>query len=150
MSAIKEIYDTVQDLAKNKVARDNIRAELKDELRLNLDFLKPLKSGEKISPERLKMIVRNLEISELDAFLKSPFPKNLICAATVTPSKVKDIPARKLLRSAGKEPVDFEELTRRIRRMIRFAKKDFRAIKNPYKSVSYIRNYIRVALRLLR
>ena len=149
MSAIKEIYDTVQDIAKNKVARDNIRNELKDEFRLNLDFLKSIKKGHRMPPDRLKQMVANLEIEELDAFLKSPFPKKLICAAHVTPEKIKNIPARKLLRPPGKDPVSFEELCRRIRRMIRYAKKDFDSMKDPGKAITYIKNYCRVALRLL-
>jgi len=150
MSAIKEIYDTVQDMAKNKVARDNIRNELKDEFRLNLDFLNALHPGTKMPKERLHKMIRNLEIAELDAFLKSPFPKKIICSGVVTEDTIKNIPARKLLRSYALDPVDFEELCRRIRRMIRYAKKDFEVLSKPRKSLFYIKNYIRVALRLLK
>jgi len=149
MSAIKEIIDTVKDISKDTVARNNIRSELKDELRLNLDFLREVKTGKILKKDRMEQIIGNLEINELDAFLKCPFPKKLICSKNVTENTVKDINAHKLLRSGNEKPVDFEELCRRIRRMIRFIKKDFGAQKEPKRTLQYIRNYARVALKLL-
>ena len=149
MSAIKEIIDTVKDIGKDAVARNNIRSELKDELKLNLDFLKEVKTGDSLKKDRLAQIISNLEITELDAFLKCPFPKKLICSKNVTESIIQDINAHKLLRTGDEGPVDFEELCRRIRRMVRFIKKDFGAQKEPKRTLHYIKNYIRVAVKLL-
>ena len=112
MSAIKDIIDTVKDISKDAVARNNIRSELKDELKLNLDFLREVKTGNTLKKGRMEQIISNLEIAELDAFLKCSFPKIIICNKTVTESIIKDINAQKLLRSNNDNPVNFEELCR--------------------------------------
>jgi hypothetical protein len=149
MSAIKEIFDTIKDLTKDKVARDNIKNELKDEFKLNLKFLKDISVGKDVTGERIAQIIGNLEIIELDAFLKCPFPKTLISKGIVTEKIIENINARKLL-SKELEPADFEDVCRRIRRMVRYIKKDFSATKEPKKTLFYIKNYILVALKLLR
>ena len=149
MSAIKDIFDLVKDLSKDVEARNNIKNELKDEFKLNLLFLKDIKTGKTVEKTRMLEIVSNLEMIELDAFLKCPFPKKIISNKKVTPVILKDINANKLLRPKGEPPVDFEELCRKIRGMIRYIKKDFSSFKEPKRSLHYIKNYIRVALRLL-
>ncbi len=149
MSAIRDIFELAVDLSKNATARNNIRDELKDEFRLNLKFLKDIKTGRSTDDSRIRQIVDNLEITELDAFLKCPFPKKIICNKHVTEAVIKDIQAKKLLRPEGETPVNFEELCRKIRGLIRYIKKDMNSFSDPKRSLHYIKNYTRVAIRLL-
>lgn len=143
MGIIKDIYDATKDIAKNKFAVSNIKSELRDEIKLNLQFLKSINIGEELPRVRLKQITINLQITEMNDFLVCPFPKVIISKKRVSPSVLGNIKATYLLDQ------DLEETCRRIRHMIKYLKLDFDATKEPKRTLLYINKYFLIALKLL-
>ena len=143
MGIIKDIYDATKNIAQNQIAISNIRNELRDEIKLNLQFLKSIDVGKGLPSERLKKITDNLQISEMIDFLVCPFPKSIISTRRVSQSVLGNIKAKYLLGQ------NLEETCRRIRHMIKYLKLDFDAAKDPKSTLLYIKKYFRVALKLL-
>ena len=142
MGLIKVIYDASKDIAKSKIAISNIKNELRDEIKLNLQFLKSITVGKVLLRERLKQITGNLQISKMTNYLVCPFPKTIISKKRISQSVLGDIKAKYLL---GK---NLEETCRRIRHMVNYLQKDFDAAKDPKRTLLYIKKYFRITLKL--
>ena len=142
MGLIKVIYDASKDIAKSKIAISNIKNELRDEIKLNLQFLKSITVGKELPRVRLQQITGNLQIIEMTDYLVCPFPKTIISNKRISQSVLGDIKAKYLLRK------DLEETCRRIRHMVKYLQKDFDAAKDPKRTLLYIKKYFRVALKL--
>jgi len=147
MGAISEIIKGVKDITEYKLQANTIKLELKDEIILNIKFLKDVQSNKAISDERLKEVIQHLSIEEMNAYLISKYPKSFICRKKVTEAVVGKIPAQRLL--TGNQVVDLEELCRRIRRMIKYLKADFDGLKRPKQNALNIKYYLQVARKLI-
>jgi hypothetical protein len=145
MGKIKDFFDLFVGASLTLVDRNIIRNNLKEELSLNLDFLKAIKNRKSISDAEMRVIVNNLEYSELSAFLEYRTLDLFKSNRRVTAKVVGDIPAKSLLKT---EPT-FIELCRNIRRKIKYIKKNYNALRNPKKSLLFIKNYIRIAKKII-
>lgn len=85
MSWIKDILDTTRSLAKDRQALTQVKSGLRNQAKLNQQFLKELlKKDSRPSKERLFKIARSLEYDKMKEALNYGIPYSLISREKVT------------------------------------------------------------------
>lgn len=122
MSFVKDIIDTVRDVASDKVALTRIRRSLLTQCRLNDKLLKQFyRSRNGMTLERKHQIASRLELGELQAALNCGVPFMLITRKKVTQERLDKFnwKAKSLLDN------DLEELLEKVYLMAAYLHKDY-------------------------
>lgn len=121
MSFVKDIIDTVRDVASDKVALNRIRRSLLTQCRLNDKLLKQFyRSRKGMTYARKQQIASRLEVTELEAALNCGVPFMLITRKKVTKERLDKFnwKAKSLLDN------DLEELLEKVYLMAAYLRKD--------------------------
>lgn len=122
MSFVKDIVDTVRDVASDKVALNRIRRSLLTQCRLNDKLLKQFyRSRKGMTEARKQQIASRLEITELKAALNCGVPFLLLTRKKVTQERLDKFnwKAKSLLDN------DLEELLEKVYLMAGYLHKDY-------------------------